>query len=104
MDGKDIEVVGKVSAQFERVERFQPLQAGQYWKAMLDIAHEGIAVGQVLLIESIKWVDNKAHTIVLRSHPSVYGKYDELPSPESKDCRWGMRLLIVQGKGNTNDQ
>lgn len=63
----------------DRLERFQSLQAGQYWRARLPVQHEGIDVGVVLLIESIKWVDNAPHTIILRAHPEKIGKSIKMP-------------------------
>lgn len=58
----------------EQVARFQALQAGQYWRALLDVVEEGIDRGTVLLIQSIRWVDDAPHTIILRPHPSKIGK------------------------------
>jgi hypothetical protein len=63
----------------ERIERFQALQAGQYWRAKEQIGYQGIDKDEVLLLESIKWVDDTAHTIVLRAHPLKYdtsGNYE----------------------------
>tara|TARA_R110001583_G_C5664607_1_gene409938 strand:- start:3854 stop:7132 length:3279 start_codon:yes stop_codon:yes gene_type:complete len=56
------------------MERFQSFQTGEYWRALVAIPQEGIAQGEVLLIESIKDVDNKAHEVQLRAHPSKYGR------------------------------
>jgi hypothetical protein len=58
----------------ERIEQFQSLQAGQYWRAMKSIPQEGIDAGTVLLIQSIRWVDDAPHTIILRPHPDMIGK------------------------------
>ena len=58
----------------DRIERFQSLQAGQYWRATDAIAEEGITAGMVLLLQSIRWVDETAHTIILRAHPSLFGQ------------------------------
>jgi len=58
----------------ERIERFQSLQPGQYWRARRDIPKEGIAAGDVLLIESLRWADEAVHTVVLRAHPKWYDK------------------------------
>ena len=65
----------------ERVERFQSLQTGQYWRAQGRIAHEGIDEGEVLLIQSIRCVDDKPHTIILRPHPSKIGRSIDLDVP-----------------------
>ena len=50
------------------------LEQGQYWRALEDIPQQHITQGMVLLLESIRDVDEKAHTIILRPHPSIYGK------------------------------
>jgi len=60
------------------MECFQALQAGQYWKAVRHIARQGIAAGEVLLIKSIRWVDDAPHTIILRPHPQHLGQYYEV--------------------------
>lgn len=55
----------------QRIERFQSLQAGEYWTAQQDIPELGIYQGTTLLIASIDFVDDQAHTLILRPHPSV---------------------------------
>ena len=60
--------------QAQSIARFQSLQAGQYWRALDGVPHEGIAAGTVLLILSVRLVDEKPHTIILRPHPLQYGK------------------------------
>lgn len=45
----------------EAVARFQSLRAGEYWRSIDAIPHEGIAADTVLLIESIRWVGNAPH-------------------------------------------
>ena len=67
---------------FERVEKFQSLQAGQYWRAIAAIPQKAIALDSVLLLQSIKWVDNAAHTIVMRAHPSKFGTREEIEIPQ----------------------
>ena len=57
------------NANVSRIERFQSLNPGQYWRAKCDLEDRGIHEGWVYLIEKIKDVDNDAHTIVLRAHP-----------------------------------
>lgn len=57
-----------------RVERFHTLQSGQYWRALENIDIECIKKDEVLLIQSIRWVDNAPHTIILRPHPTKIGK------------------------------
>jgi hypothetical protein len=68
----------------ERIERFQSLQPGQYWRAKEQIGHEGIDKDEVLLLESIKWVDDTAHTIVLRAHPLKYDTSGAYEYPDGK--------------------
>ncbi|ANN80846.1 hypothetical protein [Bordetella flabilis] len=63
----------KTNERIESVARFQSLQAGQYWRALDTIAHEGIDKGTVLLIQSIRWIEDKPHTVVLRAHPTKIG-------------------------------
>ena len=72
-----------------RLERTQPLQSGQYWRATKEIPEEGIAAGTVLLIQSIRWVDNAPHTIVVRPHPSKFGQrvYLEIPQEDGSTRR-----------------
>lgn len=57
-----------------RIERFQSLSAGQYWRAKENLEPNDdtwdTPRGTVLLLESIKWVDDIPHTIVLLDHPS----------------------------------
>ncbi|MEI8659286.1 hypothetical protein [Vibrio sp. Hal054] len=57
--------------QTERFERFVSLEAGEYWKAIaVDDSNSLIDVGEILLISNIDYVDNQAHTITVRIHPS----------------------------------
>lgn len=63
----------RVDPKIERFERFQALQAGHYWRALIAVPEHAIDKDEVLLIESIKWVDNAPHTIVVRAHPSKHG-------------------------------
>lgn len=76
-------VTSDAGSTLERLERFQALSAGQYWRAMRALAAEAIEPGVVLLIESIRWVDDKPHTIHLRAHPSVYGQTVCVPATKS---------------------
>ena len=66
----------------EHVARFQSLQAGQYWKALKPVIEEGIDQDEVLLIQSIRWVDDAPHTIILRPHPSKFGTQTYLNIPQ----------------------
>lgn len=58
----------------EKIARFQSFHPGQYWRAQRAIADEGIDEGEVLLIQSIRWVDDAAHTVILLPHPTKIGK------------------------------
>lgn len=58
----------------KRIERTQPLQAGQYWRSRGAIDEEGIDAGDVLLIQSVRWVDEAAHTVILRPHPDKFDR------------------------------
>lgn len=62
------------NAQFEKIERFQALSAGMYWRALDKVDRFAIPEGCVLLLKSIRWVDGKAHTMVLEPHPLKVGK------------------------------
>ena len=63
---------------FERLEKFQSLSAGQFWRALTDVPKYAIKQDTVLLIESIAWVDNQPHTISVRAHPDQYGQHLEV--------------------------
>lgn len=69
-------------SEIEQVARFQSLQAGQYWRALRAVIEEGIDEGTVLLIQSIRWVDDAPHTIILRPHPSKIGTDTYLQIPQ----------------------
>ena len=68
----------------DQIARFQSLQTGQYWRSLQDIAKQGIDAGEVLLIQSIRWVDDAPHTIILRPHPLQFGT--------GRTLRWRLRL------------
>lgn len=57
------------SQSVERFARFQSLEAGKYWRCRVAHKDDKIPAGRVLLISSIKWVDNQPHTIELAGHP-----------------------------------
>lgn len=59
--------------QVDTIVRFQSLQSGQYWKATTEMPSEGIDEGVVLLICSLRWVEDSIHTVILRPHPSKIG-------------------------------
>ncbi|MFM5295107.1 hypothetical protein ACEUAI_12855 [Aeromonas veronii] len=52
---------------FDRFERFESLSAGTYWSCQVENAE--IPLGMVLLIERIKYADNKMHSVILHGHP-----------------------------------
>lgn len=52
---------------FERLERFESLAAGTYWRCKVEKPE--IPLGMVLLIERIKYADNKMHSVILHGHP-----------------------------------
>ena len=54
---------------FESIERFQSLSAGQYWRAVEVNEKHFVEVGDVLLVQSLGWVDDAIHTVKLRGHP-----------------------------------
>lgn len=68
------------SPSVDAIHRFQALSAGQYWRSLVDIPQEGIAAETVLLIQSIRWVDDTPHTIIMRSHPSKMGQAFRRPT------------------------
>ena len=70
----------------DRVEKFQSLQTGQFWRATHG-NYDGIKEGYVLMIESIKFVDDRPHTILLRAHPSIYGQYIQVGSGDKRTSR-----------------
>lgn len=85
------------------------LSQGSYWRPLQDIPvpdlvhnwrcdeDEAIIIptGQVLLLQSIRDVDNSAHTIILRPHPSIYGKTVYLAAEyrEGKPYSWKQSQL-----------
>jgi|GEM_PF-1307258 len=72
-----------VEPAIESIARFQSLQAGHYWRARSAIIEEGIDADEVLLLESIRWVDNAPHTIIMRPHPTKIGKDVQLDIPQA---------------------
>lgn len=74
----EITVKGPAEGSYERIERFQALSAGQYWRAREAIPEEGIEAGTVLLLQSIRLVDDTPHTIILRPHPTKMGESYEV--------------------------
>lgn len=70
----------------EKIERFYSLSGGQYWRALNDIVDHPIKQGDTLLIERIDWVDGAQHTIVLRTHPSIYDKHVRYTNKNGIEC------------------
>src|SRR5208282_2052254 len=103
-----------MSTQYEETAdaQFVTIQAGQYWKAKEDDG-EMVKAGDVLLLKSVRDVDQTAHTVILRPHPRWYAenprsdseirylvpeflsKFD--PCPEYKAIR-SAELALVQGR------
>lgn len=59
---------------FEKIERFQSMSAGMYWRALVPIDRYAIPADCVLLLKSIRWVDDKPHTLILEPHPLKVGR------------------------------
>ena len=66
------------------IERFQALEPGHHWRALKEIPEQGITENMVLLLQSVRMVDDQPHTMILRAHPSLYGKSLWLPTGDSK--------------------
>lgn len=62
------------NSKVDRIERFQTLQAGEYWRAVVDIPSEGIRKDTVLLISSLRVAEDKLHTVCLHPHPDHIGQ------------------------------
>ena len=54
----------------ERIDRFQSLAPGEYWKSLVSRTDYPVDEGMVLLIQEIDLIDNSPHTVKLRPHPS----------------------------------
>ena len=65
-----------------RIERFQSLQPGRYWRARQDIPEEGIEANEVLLLQSLRFAEDRPHTVILRPHPSKIGTQTQLKVPQ----------------------
>ncbi len=68
----------------DRFERFVALNAGEFWQVTSDtIEQPQIDRGDILLITNIDYVDEQAHTITVRIHPSkqsLDGNYELTPT------------------------
>ncbi len=80
----------------KRIERFQALSAGQYWRARVADSEQRVDAGEVLLVESLRWVDDEVHTVVLRAHPLKYGKKPEGSWRELKEHRFLLADFLVK--------
>ncbi|WP_454865431.1 hypothetical protein [Pseudomonas hormoni] len=76
--------VAAVEPTIERIERFQSLQAGQFWRAKEAIHEMAIEERDVHLLQSIRWVDNSPHTIIIRAHPSKYDTQVRVEIPNAE--------------------
>ncbi len=74
--------VETVADPVDRIERFQSLASGQYWRALRADPERHVGAGEVLLVQSLRFVDARVHTVILRAHPSKYGR-----PPDGKS--WG---------------
>jgi hypothetical protein len=60
----------------EKIERFQALEPGAYWRANKNVDSLDIQRGLVLLLLDVEAFDGKPHTVVLQYHPlEGDGKY-----------------------------
>lgn len=73
--GHSMNDIARKEDNVERIDRFQSLQSGEFWKSKQDISEEAIRANDVLLLISIRWVENSPHTVILRAHPRHYGEY-----------------------------
>lgn len=77
------------------------IEQGSYWRALADVELHcsqredpetplTITAGTVLLLQSIRDVDNTAHTIILRPHPAIYGRevYQVCEYRDGKPYSW----------------
>ena len=65
-----------------RIERFQSLQPVRYWRARQAIPEKGIEANEVLLLQSLRFADDRPHTVILRPHPSKIGTQTYLKIPQ----------------------
>ncbi len=81
----------------EKIERFQALEPGAYWRAKIKIETLDVEQGLVLLLLDVQDYDGKPHTVVLRYHPlDGEGEYRMLvqdflvsfePAPNGEEVR-----------------
>lgn len=100
---RTIDIVREQTPKVTRIETFYSLQSGQYWKAIRDVPNEAITAGTVLLIESVRWVDDDIHTIILRPHPSVYGQTAWVESVDSAGSKYRSLKKFTEHRFLTDD-
>ncbi|WP_415913172.1 hypothetical protein [Neptuniibacter sp. QD37_11] len=72
---KDIstEINEQLDGTTERVERFEVLHPGTYWRAKVDVKSKwsghDIETGLVMLLKQVRYYENKAHTLIMHNHP-----------------------------------
>lgn len=66
------ESLAKRNQEPQRFFRFQSLAPGQYWKALEAVEEFKIDKGTVLLIEDIRFIEERMHAVVLRPHPDRF--------------------------------
>lgn len=97
----------------ERVEKYQPLYPGHYWKAKKNVKmhddDDRIPAGCVLLLQRIKKVADVPHTVQLKGHPLLHsaGSYFEFlvhdflnkfdPEPRGAEIR-AQEMRDIQAK------
>lgn len=63
--------------EFSKFERFVSLSNGEFWLCKEDVADRKVFAGQLLMIAQIDYIDDSAHTIHVRLHPSVVTTWDK---------------------------
>ncbi len=85
---------GHTTERTARIERFQSLQPGRYWRAREAVKSEHITKGMVLLLQSLRYAEDIPHTVILRPHPQLIGQTVEVPL-DSNDERQGYRTRTL---------
>lgn len=63
--------------EFSKFERFISLSNGEFWLSKEDVPDRKVFAGQLLMISQIDYIDDAAHTIHVRLHPSVITSWDK---------------------------
>lgn len=87
----------------ERLERFNSLQSGQYWRAKEDMPEEAILADEILLIESLRWVENQLHTVILRAHPKHHDQYATFVTVDKAGVEHRVQRNLTQHRFLFND-